>query len=258
MSALDDVGDDARWKQKEFLYTVLNLPVYASEADIRDRHRALSLIYHPDKQRDEWTKDTAIKNFLELQKAYEILSDPFLRVVYDTLGYEGLKLKIPDHFRALPSRELIDALRGLMYTSSVSLLESRVHAKGRVSCSVDVRELFAGGALAREWRADLVERLQSIRVVGLGVRHSFEKEIAPSTTAVFVGKMNQGADEDDSSAKSRSNIQGNVVGTIIHQYSPSIKLQFRDLCALTNLFHTQVHCKSFAQTPCQYLSYLCQ
>ncbi len=138
--------------------------------------------------------------------------------------------------------QLIDALRGLMYTSSVSLLESRVHAKGRVSCSVDVRELFAGGALAREWRADLVERLQSVKVVGLGVRHSFEvnfldyldgfitanfiqKEIAPSTTAIFVGKMNQGADEDDPSTKSRSNIQGNVVGTIIHQYSPSIKLQ---------------------------------
>lgn len=51
--------------------TVLNLPVYASEADIRDRHRALSLIYHPDKQRDERTKDTAMKSFLEIQKAYE-------------------------------------------------------------------------------------------------------------------------------------------------------------------------------------------
>ena len=53
------------------LSTVLNLPVYASEADIRDRHRALSLIYHPDKQRDERTKDTAMKSFLEIQKAYE-------------------------------------------------------------------------------------------------------------------------------------------------------------------------------------------
>lgn len=130
-----------------------------------------------------------------------------------------------------------------MYSSSVSLLESRVHAKGRVQCSVDVRELFAGGALAREWRTDLMERLQAVKVVGLGVRHSFQvrsiivmckdvrflnlnqKKIAPSTRAVFTGKMNQGADEDDMGAKTRTNIQGNVVGTIIHQYSPSLRLE---------------------------------
>lgn len=37
--------------------------------------------------------------------------------------------------------------------------------------------------------------------------------------------MNQGSDEDDTGAKSRTNIQGNVVGSIIHQYSPSIKLE---------------------------------
>lgn len=81
-------------------------------------------------------------------------------------------------FPILNYPQLIDALRSLMYTSSVSQLESRVHAKGRVSCSVDVRELFAGGALAREWRTDLMERLQAVKVVGLGVRHSFQVWIA--------------------------------------------------------------------------------
>ena len=50
---------------------VLNLPVFATEADIREKHRQLSLIFHPDKQRDERTKEVAQEKFLEVQKAYE-------------------------------------------------------------------------------------------------------------------------------------------------------------------------------------------
>ena len=52
---------------------VLNLPVYATQSEIKERHRALSLIYHPDKLRkaDESTRETAKRRFLEVQKAYE-------------------------------------------------------------------------------------------------------------------------------------------------------------------------------------------
>lgn len=79
--------------------SVLNLPTCASDHEIRERYRALSVIFHPDKQRDEATRETANKRFLEIQKAYEgivtlsrtifsnicahsvalVLSDPFLR-----------------------------------------------------------------------------------------------------------------------------------------------------------------------------------
>jgi len=55
----------------------------------------------------------------------------------------------------------------------------------------------------------------------------FEKEIAPSTKAIFIGKMNQGSDEDDSGVSSRAkfNMQGNIVGTIVHKYSSSISIE---------------------------------
>lgn len=65
--------------RNEYLYSVLNVPTTASGNEIRERYRALSVIFHPDKQREERTKDTAAVEFLEIQKAYEILSDPFLR-----------------------------------------------------------------------------------------------------------------------------------------------------------------------------------
>lgn len=50
---------------------MLNVPVTASANDIRERYKALSVIFHPDKQHDERTKNTAAMAFLEIQKAYE-------------------------------------------------------------------------------------------------------------------------------------------------------------------------------------------
>jgi DnaJ family protein C protein 11 len=51
--------------------SVLNLPETASSEEVRERYRALSVLFHPDKQREESTKITASKRFLEIQKAYE-------------------------------------------------------------------------------------------------------------------------------------------------------------------------------------------
>jgi len=49
----------------------LNLSKDATQAEINERHRALSLIFHPDKQPDEQRKAAATKQFLEIQKAYQ-------------------------------------------------------------------------------------------------------------------------------------------------------------------------------------------
>lgn len=68
--------------QEGFLYSVLNLPDTASAEEVRERYRTLSVLFHPDKQHDDSTKGTASKRFLEIQKAYEVLSDPFLRYCY--------------------------------------------------------------------------------------------------------------------------------------------------------------------------------
>ena len=53
------------------LSAVLNLPKEATQAEINDRHRSLSLVFHPDKQTDEQLKAAATKEFLEIQKAYQ-------------------------------------------------------------------------------------------------------------------------------------------------------------------------------------------
>ena len=63
------------------LYGILNLEPKATTADIRKAYRSLARKHHPDKGGDA-------KTFSLLQHAYEVLSDPHRRKVYDTWAKE--------------------------------------------------------------------------------------------------------------------------------------------------------------------------
>ena len=65
----------------ENLYDYLQLTPYASFEEIRHNYRRLALQFHPDKGGDP-------EAFGRIQAAYEILSDEFLRNVYDNSGLE--------------------------------------------------------------------------------------------------------------------------------------------------------------------------
>jgi len=70
------------------LCIVLGLGMDASESDIKRSYRKLSLQYHPDK--NIGNPEAQLK-FQEISKAYEILSDPEKRQIYDLEGIEGLE-----------------------------------------------------------------------------------------------------------------------------------------------------------------------
>ncbi|CAD5112106.1 DgyrCDS1348 [Dimorphilus gyrociliatus] len=72
----------------EDYYSILQISRSANEADIRKAYRKLALRWHPDKNPDK--KEEAEKRFKEISEAYEILSDPQKRSVYDKYGKEGL------------------------------------------------------------------------------------------------------------------------------------------------------------------------
>lgn len=69
------------------LYKVLQLSKHASEQDIRKAYKRLSKQYHPDKNTDPGAEE----KFVEIAHAYEVLSDPTKRQIYDRHGEEGLK-----------------------------------------------------------------------------------------------------------------------------------------------------------------------
>ena len=62
------------------LYNILEVSETASQDDIKKAYRKLSLKYHPDRTNNKADAD----KFKEINKAYEMLSDPIKRKSYDT------------------------------------------------------------------------------------------------------------------------------------------------------------------------------
>ncbi|OJJ48897.1 hypothetical protein ASPZODRAFT_129226 [Penicilliopsis zonata CBS 506.65] len=69
------------------LYDSLSIKPDASQEDIKKAYRKAALKYHPDKNKDD---PAAAEKFKDVSQAYEVLSDPEKRKVYDQFGLEYL------------------------------------------------------------------------------------------------------------------------------------------------------------------------
>ena len=75
-------------KRKRDYYEVLGVSRDASPEEIKRAYRRLALKYHPDKNPGD---KEAEEKFKEAAEAYEVLSDPEKRKLYDQYGHDGLK-----------------------------------------------------------------------------------------------------------------------------------------------------------------------
>jgi len=69
------------------LYKTLGVAKGANEKDIKKAYRKMAMKYHPDKNKSAGAEE----KFKGIAEAYEILSDPKKKEIYDQYGYEGLK-----------------------------------------------------------------------------------------------------------------------------------------------------------------------
>jgi molecular chaperone DnaJ len=69
------------------LYELLGVGKSASADDLKKAHRKMVRQYHPDVNKEPG----ADKKFAEIQEAYDILSDPEKRKLYDQFGIAGVK-----------------------------------------------------------------------------------------------------------------------------------------------------------------------
>ncbi len=72
---------------KKDFYEVLGTSKNASEAELKSAYRKLAKKYHPDLNPDD---AVAEQNFKEVNEAYEVLSDPQKKQLYDTYGHAGV------------------------------------------------------------------------------------------------------------------------------------------------------------------------
>jgi len=68
-------------------YTILGVSRGANDDELKKAYRKLALKYHPDKNKAKGAED----KFKEIGEAYDVLSDPKKRQIYDQFGEEGLK-----------------------------------------------------------------------------------------------------------------------------------------------------------------------
>merc|ERR1719146_853 len=69
-------------------YKDLGAPRGASEAELKKAYRKLAMKWHPDKNPGK--KEAAAERFKKISEAYDVLSDPEKKQVYDQFGEEGL------------------------------------------------------------------------------------------------------------------------------------------------------------------------
>ncbi|KAK6149948.1 hypothetical protein DH2020_017473 [Rehmannia glutinosa] len=74
-------------------YKILQVDKNANDDDLKKAYRKLAMKWHPDKNPNN--KKEAEAKFKQISEAYEVLSDPQKRAIYDQYGEEGLKGQVP-------------------------------------------------------------------------------------------------------------------------------------------------------------------
>lgn len=198
----------------DYFYSVLNLHKAASQNEINERYRALSLIFHPDKQQDPGSKEVATRTFLEIQKAYQVLSDPFLREVYDILGEQGLAHKWGESLRRKSKEELRDILKGVERQHREKQWKDKILPRGRLECSIDASSLFAPyqGSTKDTLPVRLKNRVEDVRMATCNLHHSIQRRLNEKTTVAFMTRI----------SKNEKKTGVIFLGTVRHQFSPRL------------------------------------
>ncbi|CAI8589150.1 unnamed protein product [Vicia faba] len=152
------------------LYAVLNLSPEASDEEIRKAYRQWAQLYHPDKYQSPNLKDAATENFQRVCEAYEILSDPNKRQVYDVYGMEGLKSGLelgPSLDKAEEIKAELDRLKRMREQEKRA---ARIQSSGTIMSNMSLPQyldgdgLFKGMAMTSEIQSQLSKR--SVAVIG--------------------------------------------------------------------------------------------
>ncbi|KAH0792643.1 DnaJ domain containing protein [Histomonas meleagridis] len=78
-------------------YKILGVERNANKDQLKKAYRKLAMRWHPDKNPNN--QEEAQAKFQEISEAYDVLSDPKKRQVYDKYGEEGLKGDVnPEHY----------------------------------------------------------------------------------------------------------------------------------------------------------------
>ena len=112
-------------------YDTLGCAPDATESQLKTAYRKGALKHHPDKNAHSPESE---EKFKEISHAYEVLSDPQQRQIYDQYGEEGLeraRRKSPSKRDLLPE-DVAEVVAFLLGPGSRMVVGDRIHVDGGI------------------------------------------------------------------------------------------------------------------------------
>ncbi|CAG2168818.1 unnamed protein product [Oppiella nova] len=191
----------------EDFYAFLNVSKQATNDEITRAYKSMSKRLHPDKHMDPELKKEAEILFNKMKKAYDVLIDPHMRAIYDTIGTKGLetegwalmeKKKSPQEIREEYERltegwalmekkkspqEIREEYERLVREKEERLLQQRTNPKGTISVQINATDLFDHYS---DWEAVYYP---SIEVSSMSISQSIDAPLTLKDTMTLSGSL---------------------------------------------------------------------
>ena len=137
-------------------YKILGVSKTATKSDIKKAYHKLALELHPDKTNFEpgsKAAEEAVRKFIEVATAYEVLSDPARRKRYDTIGPESeQKNRQHAHVVRQYNEEPFDMLlrfNGGVFEFHYTKAKAKVVHDMRVALPITLEDLYIGKTIVK-------------------------------------------------------------------------------------------------------------
>uniref|UniRef100_A0A2K5YI54 DnaJ homolog subfamily C member 11 n=1 Tax=Mandrillus leucophaeus TaxID=9568 RepID=A0A2K5YI54_MANLE len=160
----------------------------ASSEELKAAYRRLCMLYHPDKHRDPELKSQAERLFNLVHQAYEVLSDPQTRAIYDIYGKRGLEMEGWEvvERRRTPA-EIREEFERLQREREERRLQQRTNPKGTISVGVDATDLF--DRYDEEYEDVSGSSFPQIEINKMHISQSIEAPLTATDTAILSGSL---------------------------------------------------------------------
>lgn len=185
-------------------YIILDVDFHASQETITTAYRNLARKYHPDKNnQDERSRKEAQVIFEKIKTAYDVLSDPHKRQIYDTLGPDGLKL---DGWKMVQKQMTANEIRDEYLRIQKQNLDNKlaVIAKPRASftMAIDASDMFSKSPSIDDGEEDeteldldsgsrsLASSIPAIEISSMSASMAFENNLTTNHSVTLSGNLN--------------------------------------------------------------------
>ncbi|XP_076132476.1 dnaJ homolog subfamily C member 11a [Alosa pseudoharengus] len=169
-------------------YSLLNVRREATQDELKAAYRRLCMLYHPDKHRDPELKSQAEQLFNLVHQAYEVLSDPQSRAIYDIYGKRGLEVEGWEVIeRKRTPAEIREEFERLQREREERRLQQRTNPKGTISVGVDATDLF--DRYEEDYDDVPSGGLPHIEINKMHISQSIEAPLTSADTAILSGSL---------------------------------------------------------------------